>query len=170
MKHLTILVLLSLPLALSTCRDEDELPPITTEGKNTFGCVVNGKLWLPEQSLGQGATHAEIYKRPDTLAVNIYSSNQGQSIFMSIIDFPDLRVNETYYFTNEKCCGLQFLNFENSASCSYEVPQSGHIKLLKWDPDKNILAGTFEFKAYSDECEDTVVITEGRFDIGEIIN
>ena len=64
----------------------------STEGKNTFGCVVNGKLWLPEGSLGQGATHAEIYKRPDTLAVNIYSSNQSQSIFMSIIDFPDLRL------------------------------------------------------------------------------
>jgi hypothetical protein len=24
------------------------LPPITTEGKNTFGCKVNGKIWLPK--------------------------------------------------------------------------------------------------------------------------
>jgi len=169
MKYVSILILLALPVAFSTCRDEDELPPITMEGKNTFGCVVNGKLWLPEGRLGQSATHAEIYKRPDTLAVNIYSGNSRQSIFMSIIDFPDLRINETYDFNNDKCCGLQYLDFENTVSCSYELPISGYVKLSKWDLDKGILAGTFEFKAFSDECPETVVITEGRFDIGEIV-
>lgn len=168
MKYLSFLLLVCIPIAFSNCRDEDELPPITMEGKNTFGCIVNGKLWLPEGTFGQSATHAEIYKRPDTLAVNIYASNSGQSIFMSIIDMPDLKINETYDFSNNKCCGLQYLNFENSPSCSYEIPTSGHITLSKLDLNKGIIAGTFEFKASSDECEDTVVITEGRFDIAEI--
>jgi hypothetical protein len=27
---------------------QQQLPPITTEGKNTFGCLVNGEVWLPE--------------------------------------------------------------------------------------------------------------------------
>ena len=46
-------------LALPSCKKDKEisggggqtpqqLPPITTEGKNTFGCLVNGQVWLPE--------------------------------------------------------------------------------------------------------------------------
>ena len=33
-------------LFYSACNeDEDELPPVTMEGKNTFGCLVNGKVF-----------------------------------------------------------------------------------------------------------------------------
>lgn len=170
MKYLSILVLLALPVAFSTCRDEDELPPITMEGKNTFGCLVNGKMFISKGGFGQSGTHAEVYKRPDTVAINIYAGNsvENQTIFISIIDSPDLRINGTYDFNNDKCCGLQYLNYDNEISCSYEAPVSGYVKLSKFDLSKGIVAGTFEFKAYSLECEDTVVITEGRFDIAEI--
>lgn len=131
MKYLTVVVLLALPVVLSTCRYQDELPPVTMEGRNTFGCFVNGKLWLAEGRLGKSGIYAEIYKRPDTLAVNIYSSNDGQLIFMSIIDFPDLRINKAYDFNKDNCCGLQYLDFENTVSCSYELPVNGLVKFVE---------------------------------------
>jgi len=36
---------------------EPELPPITHEGKNTFGCLVNGKVWVAEVDGGFGMIH-----------------------------------------------------------------------------------------------------------------
>ena len=95
----------------------------STEGKNTFGCVVNGKLWLPEGSLGQGATHAEIYKRPDTLAVNIYSSNQDQSIFMSIRI--DIEPRESgLFFTIDGRYGFGFNSVDGSEN-AVEIRNAG---------------------------------------------
>jgi len=43
----------------ATCKKKDppigtnaiaQLPPITTTGANTFGCLVNGEVWLPKGS------------------------------------------------------------------------------------------------------------------------
>jgi hypothetical protein len=56
-----ILTLLLIVTLLVQCKDEpvtppkpkkeepnyDSLPPITSEGKNTFGCKVDGKVWIP---------------------------------------------------------------------------------------------------------------------------
>lgn len=64
MKHLIyILTVLALPLMALQCKKDNpveancqgdiacelaKLPPATTEGKGTFGCLVNGKAWLPK--------------------------------------------------------------------------------------------------------------------------
>ena len=49
---LTILVSVAIILSLaSSCKKEkmpDALPPITTEGKGTFGCKINGEIWIPK--------------------------------------------------------------------------------------------------------------------------
>jgi len=170
MKYFSVLFIIILPAVLSTCREDDELPPLTIEGRNTFGCLVNGKLWLAEGSAFASSTHAEIYRTVDTLAVNIYGNGISQTtMFMSIIASPDLKINQPYYFANsDKCCGIQYLDFSGAVSCAYEMPIGGHITFSRWDEAKAILAGTFQFIAESDECPGTVVITEGRFDIGEI--
>ncbi|MEJ1242481.1 hypothetical protein WBG78_30310 [Chryseolinea sp. T2] len=89
---------------------------------------------------------------------------------MSIIANPDFKINEPYYFiSSNECCGLQYLDFSGAVSCAYELPISGHVTFSRWDEGKSILAGTFQFSAKSAECSGTVVITEGRFDISEIV-
>jgi hypothetical protein len=53
-------LILGLSLFLTNCGPEspfiepepEELPPITTEGLNTAGCLVNGELWLPKPGGG----------------------------------------------------------------------------------------------------------------------
>ncbi len=170
MKSLSVIVILAIPVLLSTCREDDELPPITMEGKGTFGCLVNGKLLISLGPSGPG-THAQVFHLPDTLAVNIYAGNyiENQTIFISILATPDLQINKIYDLYKNSCCGLQYLKYDEEGSCSYELPTSGHVKISRWDESKGILAGTFQFTAESDKCPGTVVITEGRFDIGEII-
>lgn len=43
-----ILIFLCSPQCKKTVDELSKLPPITQEGKNTFGCLVNGKAWTPE--------------------------------------------------------------------------------------------------------------------------
>jgi hypothetical protein len=53
-------LILGLSLFLTNCGPEspfiepepEELPPITTEGLNTAGCLVNGEQWLPKPGGG----------------------------------------------------------------------------------------------------------------------
>jgi hypothetical protein len=35
-----------------TIDNKDKLPPATQEGNHTFGCLVNGSLWLPKGNDG----------------------------------------------------------------------------------------------------------------------
>ena len=52
MSHIKLLLFLASLSCLSLhCKkeepqkEEDKLPPLTTEGKQTFGCLMNGKAW-----------------------------------------------------------------------------------------------------------------------------
>jgi hypothetical protein len=48
---LSMIILLFFLFAAGSCEKEDEapqLPPVTQTGEDTFGCLVNGEAWLPE--------------------------------------------------------------------------------------------------------------------------
>jgi len=55
--------LLFLVAILSSCKDEpiqpiDTLPPATNEGKNTFGCLIDGEAFIPNTKAGAYGVHA----------------------------------------------------------------------------------------------------------------
>ncbi len=169
MRHLSFLLLLSMSFSFSTCRDEEELPPITMEGKNTFGCKVNGNLWVPKGRLGQSAMLVQMQSSGDTIGINIYADddNTTSGITISIFDNPNLKVNHPYSFKDQPY-HVEFSRVENGIVCFYENVVSGSITLSKFEPNENVISGTFEFTVLSSECTDTIKITEGRFDISEI--
>ena len=46
----TLILVLWLPLAVGCKKNElNALPPETQVGANTFGCLVNGKAWVPKK-------------------------------------------------------------------------------------------------------------------------
>lgn len=172
---LIILVVATLPF-LSSCHlfdNEPELPPITTEGKGTFGCLVNGKLFLPDAPFGYGTgVRAELYKDDTLSAVNIYAGNSTikESFFISILDEPFLQTGYTYDLTDTTRCGIEYLTYMLIPSCDYVKVISGSVKLLKFEVTSTpkIIAGTFELTASSVDCKDTIIVTQGRFDISDV--
>ncbi|MEJ7672136.1 MAG: hypothetical protein WKF59_05380 [Chitinophagaceae bacterium] len=42
----------------------EELPPVTQEGKNTCGFLVNGKVWLPKGRVGNGSPNLKVWYDP----------------------------------------------------------------------------------------------------------
>lgn len=158
-------IIVCIPL-LEACVENEELPPITTEGKETFGCMVNGNLWLPDGDFGKSPTFAE-YSWPgkDTVAISVYADNSAEagSFGILVYDSPALIVGKPYDLRAPNC-HARFSLAQNSKLCFYDSILSGNITLLKLDTKQHIVAGTFEFEAYS-ECQGTVTVTDGRFDI-----
>ena len=161
--------LVLLAIGFSACQEDDELPAITAEGKNTFGCLVNGELWLPKGRLGQGAAFIELQLPENKEVINLYVDDDktNSGITISINDSPGLKT-EKIYDLKDDAYYVEYSSNRNGKLCFYRQVLDGYIKLSKFNPGGNIISGTFEFKAYSDACNDTVTITEGRFDIGEI--
>lgn len=181
MKKTTFLTLsLLCSLLLTQCswpfgkKDADpisQLPPATQEGKNTFGCVVNGQAWVPKTSLltspgpltweyldsfgRNGYFNVSARRKVDgvdqgmTIAIGDGLSSQGVYSLMIQRQIP-------YFFDVVTLCeyGLD----------STDVPLSGTLTITKLDKTNRIIAGSFEFTFAKSDC-DTIRVTEGRFDL-----
>jgi len=153
--------------------DDPELPPVTMEGKGTFGCLVNDHVFLPDAPFGFGTgVFAELQSFPDTLGISIYATNSTTKHTLVIFFYgnPTLEAGEVYDLTHPKF-SVNFIDYSGKPSCRYQSIINGHVKLLRVDitnPEHMIVAGTFEFVEYSVDCQDTIKVTDGRFDINDV--
>jgi hypothetical protein len=166
--YLNMVLLLALAGCEGCKKDEpkpktelEKLPPITQEGKNTFGCLVNGKAFVPLSfdsravyqlgTLQISGTRFEPYLQ---LGIIVNEKNYGL-------------LNTTSYHLNGFPDSFIGAYSENSAqSCTYEYQNcfTGKITLSKLDRIRYIISGTFDFVTVAKDC-DTLKITDGRFDI-----
>ena len=159
------------PLFYSSCNeDEDELPPITMEGKNTFGCLVNGKIWLPSGRLGQSGLTAQM---PSSNWIWIGADNNANNtgITLNLSDSQPIQA-KTYILKNDTSFYSEYNMRIGTIICFYKYNHvlSGQVTLTKLDATRGIVSGTFEFTTYNPDCGDTIKVTNGRFDIGELIH
>ena len=172
-KHLILLLFFSSLLLNSKCKKENEpqLPPETTIGAMTFGCKIDGKVFLPKDGGGfpgilieypflgngpGGGWFLNIAARDRSVS----SSKPGVSI---TTDSLLLEEGNTYQLQKQKgsANGLYFLGI-----FTYKItpPDSGSLIITKHDKTQRILSGRFSFTA-SRSTGEKVTITEGRFDI-----
>ncbi len=154
LSHLFVLFLIT--SCGSLINPEPELPPITMEGKNTFGCLVNGEVWLPKGDLNNPSLIADLSSNSE-FYIQANNEVENESIQILITD----------------CCNKNVeINFDanpNSSAaylgkCTLDTDTSaGYFEISEYSPRDFILAGTFEF-TIEDEC-DTIRVTEGRFDV-----
>jgi len=159
-------------LALSISCDQavvdngPELPPITMEGNNTFGCLLNGKVWLPITNLDGGGLLAELQTAIDTLGITISADNarDDNGFTLAVYDSPIIKIGEPYDLTNPDFF-VQFFWYDEATTCYFDEITSGVVTFTRFDTTTGIVAGTFEFGARSLNCNDRVVVTDGRFDL-----
>ena len=161
------LFLFSLVIYLSACQKDDELPPVTLEGKNTFGCLVNGALWLPKGSFNVPGTSAD-YTSGYFLTFNAGNESSG---FSFLVKEP-LEINRNYDLADTAEVKAYYENEINGNVCIYADYHvlNGSLEIAKFSLayQNKVLSGTFEFTTYNPDCGDTIKVTEGRFDIGDI--
>lgn len=152
--------------------DYTVLPPATQEGKNTFGCLVNGEVWVPRVPL-----FALTYRDKEATVWEKDSSGTGL-VVTNLVDI-EKGADDWFVFSFGKTafkaktlCGHEiFANFRTQGSKYYRSDlretQTNCVIVSKIDSVRNIISGTFNLTLYHDSTNlnDKIEITEGRFDL-----
>jgi hypothetical protein len=179
-------LLLVLPcLALQCNKDKDDpdpdngngkeqLPPATQSGENTFGCLVNGKVWRPKDDGFWSSKLKASYGR-GTLGIKVEKDNNSKREIISIGVLEEAyelgihKINGSDHPKNNASFINQVKEENNITECIYKTDSinTGYLKLTRVDSIENIVSGRFEFTAVNDSCGDvdTIRVTKGRFDI-----
>jgi hypothetical protein len=173
-KTITLLLLSSIFIS-SSCKKntpantEEQLPPETQTGANTFGCKVDGKIYtakgkgglLSDQSVWGGASSSQA-------SFNIGASNTKQKFNFSLsVNYSgSLGILYTSTYPHEG-------NFQDntngtvpSNSNSFDTDSFNIGKVNLKYLSTTIASGTFEMDAKNANGK-VIHITEGRFDIGQ---
>jgi hypothetical protein len=158
---------------------EEQLPAATQTGANTFGCLLNGQPWVPDEPLL--LSYWPAYK------VTYDSLKAGGSLTISVARFiSEKHDNQSFiisalgvqqpgsYPVDGIICGVHYFNLLMPGACSeffnaqyYNPGNSTHVQgrltIIRLDRKKKIVAGLFEFALAKSSC-DTVKVTKGRFD------
>ncbi len=153
----------------------EKLPPIAQTGANTFGCLVDGKAWLPNGRKPQnGGPNIQVYVDPTLQGGRFAITGHQYNIPGSDVSIGCSNcTNSGFYDLNNNINGASYYKtILGSMPCELSSSdngtyKSGFLNISKYDLTTGIFSGTFEFKLYNSQslCGDTIRITNGRFDV-----
>ena len=164
---------IALTLIFASCKkdNEDQLPPATQTGAGTFGCKINGKVYVPKGSSGTGTPNPKVQYDLDLngkpyLSIQTFQYptqlNSGVIIAFRYLQSTGIyNVKDSFRFaigspnSNINCGG------SSADSTTYS---KGEGTITRLDIPSRIISGTFNFKVKPFDC-DTIYLTDGRFDI-----
>ena len=77
----------------------EKLPPATQTGKNTFGCLVNGRAWLPTSEFGSNGIFVDM-SFPNFLSINADNKIDHTSLSLVFNDNKNFEANKVYMLSN----------------------------------------------------------------------
>jgi len=181
-KHLLVLVIAAFLMSMSSCKkdpvtpsdpyDPNTLPPLTHQGKNTFGCLVNGEVWVAYAPFTVGGTtslngsyHANIGGLHLTANRKIDSQNESSQIDLVVLDVFETGEYMLHDANEEQKGFLDYLGNHSCAKYYYRDSLQRRIVITYFSLSKGVMSGTFEMDLVNPSCPgDTVRIREGRFD------
>lgn len=147
-----------------SCQKE-KLPKLTEEGKNTFGCKVNGKNWVPHGTGGFGGsetTWGGFFQNMHTIFITAYDGKESVTVYLENV------FNSGEYLLSDSSYGSYYIRGSNTTipdiSFITDSQHTGKVNIVNFDTTNKIVSGTFEFIGVNNEGK-TVRITDGRFDI-----
>ncbi len=185
---LVFLLLLPVLLCLSACMKDDPpgptkkdpcpWPEVTTEGKHTLGFKINGKEWVPCVDLygavvGLRPIDCTLRESDGSNFLGLDASYSMSSISdTSNLFFLGLKPLNEGIINAQDLVHLRIkfsLTYNDGLSAkSWSADSSGigtTIEILRLDTSQNIIAGKFSSLLFADAGNDTLVLTDGRFDL-----
>lgn len=139
----------------------DELPPETQTGANTFGCKINGEVFIPQGSGACYTYNVQYYKSDSALLIK---TNNTCATGLNLYIYSVSTVKEYSIFNST---ANAFFYSNSNSSCNWfdrnNSTQTGAITITKLDLVNKIVSGRFNGTLKQSGCPD-VNITEGRFD------
>ena len=166
--YYSILFVCSILFSAWSCEKDNEpqLPLITQTGKDTFGCLINGEIWLPkaydlfpvkyivlERVNDQRVWHIGVRQGA---ASNFYFSINEDSLKEGKINIPVDESNDIgIYHASQR--------FDNSSfRWNYNLP--GELIITRLDTVNKVISGTFWFDLINSNYK-KIEIRDGRFDL-----
>lgn len=143
------------------CKKEselDKLPPATTSGAQTMGCLINGEAFYTKK-ISQG----NYYNGRIWIDANNQSPLGGDLVILTrgVITKPGY-----YFIPFDKPGEHQFSRLSDGEFYSSVFTQKdfAYIKITRLDSIRHYMAGEFSFTLYNRYLSKSVKITHGRFD------
>jgi hypothetical protein len=177
----TFMKYLLIALLLGSCNNDDDnntddplsqLPPMTTTGENTIGCLVNGE---PFTDSGLMNNFYQFINGDYFLGINWDDGNN--SIFrdggiglrrIEVVEGGTYILNKSGFLDGDYTGGEgSFTSNREDIFGQYEtnINFSGEITFSRFDAENQIMSGTFSFEAEEISSNRTISITNGRFDL-----
>ncbi len=182
--HLTLkLFLITLLFTFISCEDKVDfsvLPGETQSGNNTFGCRVDGKIFIGNiyTTWQQAPLFVEYHREIDLLLISADGKfedgkmgNMSMEIYHPKVDIPLNMDNGSFkcsYWTNHETKSQEYFALYSDFTAESE------LIITKFDTVNKIVSGKFSMKGsllpYSKPSigcfeSDTIQITEGKFDL-----
>ncbi len=144
------------------------LPEITQEGKNTFGCLMNGVVWVPRVELFVPWYTLDFqFSTPrgfGNITCRILTTEQDD--FMQLLFGPTFFNIGSYNMSLIYNTDMDLRHNEKHYSASRRDSLFNRVEVSFIEPDFRIVSGQFQFKLYNDaNPKDTISVTNGRFDL-----
>jgi len=162
MKKTHLLTLIIIFISIQACREilPNKLPPITAEGRNTFGYEADGKVQEGcVEGLWQSAHSAEM---PDDTTFTLAGTCNSHTLSLLLRKNEKLVEGINYMLTDDRSYIL-YRNPTQSFRSNRTDEADAFINFHKIDIENKIVAGTFSGTVFSEEGE-SIEITNGRFD------
>ena len=170
-----LLLLLTITLTLSCCNKNDDdqpanpidqLPPATQTGANTFGCLLDGEIFIPDNLPNSTNCFYQLVDGAYYFTVRASNSDQNFNSYSLAVKTEQKQIfeDESYELLEALPANaygmyslVNMLNYTNSNN-------SGELTITKLDIENQIVSGTFW---YDIEDQNGVIhqIREGRFDM-----
>ena len=164
MKKFQYLILLNaMCIVLSACNKihvEPSLPAETQIGAKTFGCKVNGKVWVADAPFPLIRLSGGWYKGSIYIMGTNNSGNTRQTIYLRRIN---TITTGTYILNNSINEQANLTNLKTACDYYTDSLNTGHLTITRLDTINGIISGRFDFKVKQAGCPD-IQVTEGRFD------
>jgi len=174
--HIILAIFFLLCLTATQCQKDpysEGLPPETQIGANTFGCYVNGELFIPSRRSVPSNN-----EKPLSAGYNIETNQFGIECIAPNSDRIFFYVNNPQENKYLSFSALGYIEggfvrvcSETDNICS-NPNSTSRVFLTRFDTVNNIASGRFEFSGYCSHCFNGVrrdslkiQITSGRFDV-----
>jgi hypothetical protein len=173
MKVFSLCVSLFFVLILNSSCTKEKLPKASEKGANTSGCKIEGKVFVPEQTITY----------PSMPPLTSYFNESNGSFELSVSEDSDDSNNglQRYFHLDIKTLtiGVNKLNETSIAEIStsqlnktesFTTTETigGTLNITRLDTNANIISGTFSFQAAirpTNTPGKIITVTNGRFDI-----
>jgi hypothetical protein len=139
-------------------RKKESTPTFLATGKNTLSCLLNNKEIVENTYL-----NAEVVHENNLFYLNVWMGEGRKNRITFVLK--DEEISERTYDLDDS--NKRYLTFSfHQMMCTYTSDEyyNGMLMINTYDKEKRIIAGSFEFIAFSDACNELVRVEDGHFD------